>query len=470
MDARHHRTEDQPQHEDSRVYSILLRLFVFVTIGLLVMSASAAPVSAQLYPGNATGPPTGGNTTGGGSGTGPGFGPGSGVPVTGGGSDGTRETSAPSGSGGGSSGGGGGLLNLNPWGFVAGAVSGAVQDLSTTAAGLIDGFHSILLGVPAAGEIDRPSTWISPAHGTWWYTAYVLYYALVGVLILPAMWRVVQTFATSGPTSEEDAREAILLVVKLMVGFLWLQGLYHAGNAVVMGFVPNGEEFFATPGNLVKLGLGVLIGGVALSINAVAVVVAVVAGLMLKFLQYFLTALYPVAVYFRHGTSGASSTSGAVVVAGTYLIVLIRGFQAVALWFAFHLPMDVTNPQTVGSILMVMVITLVVFIVVPYAGAKKVIPEATAITYGKIKNKGGEVRAKLQGAANRATHVHETFTEIRESTHTETQNRASQPSGSRQPSGGGSSGRRGRHRAARKRRQARSDGGGVNRGRRNNRR
>jgi hypothetical protein len=236
----------------------------------------------------------------------------------------------------------------------------------------------------------------------WWNAVWTMYGGLTALVVLPIFvsWVYGWSQTTSSREREAHLRQIAVAVGLIVGGLIVIPLALHLVNDLAVGIVPSGKEFMATPGSVSKFGLGLLIGGVVLVLEAGLVVVALLVLLVEWVLVYLLLAVWPlVAVCFASGNRYLKPYgTSAIVALGS--ILGLKLVQAIWLRFLFELPLSFGQPGmsllTIGATIVGL---LIGFIYLPYAVVTNLWPTLVTSVGGGT---GGRPRRSHQGYATPA--------------------------------------------------------------------
>jgi hypothetical protein len=314
----------------------------------------------------------------------------------------------------------------------------AVNGLSSAAADFIDGFHWVVLHLPAPGTPSAPTTWFSDtatplntststvgangsagpnttvsANGSsgtnnstaipteppqkvnvdgWWQAVWTIYGGLASLVVLPVFVAWIYGWAKETNTPRERdqyVRQLASTLGLVLGGVLLLPFALHLTNELALGIVPDGQAFMQTPGNVAKLGMGLALGGVLLVVESGLVIVALVVLFVEWVLVYLLVAGWPLfAVCLGSGNRYLRPYGESAAVAFVSLLVL-KLVQAIWLRFLLELPLswDVSGLMTIGATIVGL---LIGFIYLPYYVVTNLLPEfVTTVGGGRAGSVGG---------------------------------------------------------------------------------
>lgn len=276
---------------------------------------------------------------------------------------------------------------------------------------MINDLGWMLVSVPAPGNTTEPGTWYpgfaSPVNSTkvnntgnytasndvgslgtinkrtdpilpgwisldkWWESSWKIYVGLAALVTSPLLVLGVFAWAKPGRAREREKRLQDVFVAFMLVlfGVVVMPGILHGANLLSTGVIPGGQELLRTPGNMAKLGIGLL------SINLATVAIALVFGFIQWLMLFFVAALWPLyAALWASGSKTAKSYSKL----GFSLFGLLLGvkfLQALWLRFIFWLPLGFGDPVTsIFSLFTIIFGVFIGFVVFPIYGAVKVVP------------------------------------------------------------------------------------------------
>lgn len=268
-----------------------------------------------------------------------------------------------------------------PWEWVKGAIRGFVHGVTDGVSSFIEKFNSIFFGIPAPGSATNIGSWTNPSDGNWggvwkmyWLNASIMF----TFLVIANMW----SFSNNDRAMQRDLfRKSIRGMFHILLGFIYLAALLHIGDIMATSFAPDGDQLLSTPGNIAKLGLGVVFGGLILLFKSGVVAVAVFIIILFYFTVLVLVAFWPWFITFRLLPIPAFGSFGSLGVTALPSIVVLRVFQAACLQLLHLVTWDITKG---AAFIMALVGTavglLVVFVVLPMVGYRKVLPSAMMMT------------------------------------------------------------------------------------------
>ena len=302
----------------------------------------------------------------------------------------TTTTTATSGTANGTAGGGGsgGEWLPNGWELLRGALTGALRDFTDGVAGLVDLFNRSLLTLPAVGSATDPATWVQP-HDPFWIAVSVVY-TMLSAFVLPMVWGVgwFNVAYPRGVQRQERLKSFVTAFVLILCGWTLLQGWFHFWNEATVAFAPSGDEFLSTPGNATKLGLGVVLGVAILLWNALVILGGLLLHLFFVLLTFVFVALWPLSVGLYATDFFAVDAMGASGIMGTLLLGPLQFVKGVILRLIFEFPLDVQQPETATTFILIIIGVMVAFIGVPYFGLKRLLPRSIIAAGGRVGTKG----------------------------------------------------------------------------------
>lgn len=291
--------------------------------------------------------------------------------------NGTAGAGTPSGPPDGDGSADGGFMSLDPGDWVKDAFSDFAEAFTEGIYQFVDGVNTALFGVPALGDPREMPTWTEPTGPFWpavWETYWTLaFLSLVGLIVVAMRAH----SSTSGRELKVRLADVAFSAGMILFGWWIAQFALHLGNSVAMGFAPDPETMFATPGSTAKVGLGVVVGAIALLINAGAVLTAFSVVLLERAVLLITVGLWPVFWLFRPTDGGLSNTVAGIGL-GTFAGVLgAKMFQAILAHMVFNISWQSAHAaDVVGAIIGTVIGTAVTFIGIPLMVGRNFIPEA----------------------------------------------------------------------------------------------
>jgi hypothetical protein len=230
----------------------------------------------------------------------------------------TGNATAPAG------GGSGGFID--PVDFVLGGLEGIANSLASGAAALLNAFNHVLFGIDAPGVAGDISSWGPPESGLW-VGAWALFWTLTPLCLA---FLVLQAMRAQGSTSGRDSRAKLAEIAKcagmILLGWPIAVGGLHLADAVAMGLVPEGSQLLHTPGNVAKVGLGVVVGVVLIVFQSSMALTAVLVVLLERVVLIFAVAAWPVWWATRPSDGGFSNAVSGI---GLSMYVGVAGAKVV---------------------------------------------------------------------------------------------------------------------------------------------
>ncbi|WP_129116611.1 hypothetical protein [Halegenticoccus tardaugens] len=303
---------------------------------------------------------------------------------------------------------GGGGFGVGSFGIPSGeewmesAIQWIIDETTSEVAGYVDGFNHIMFTVPAPGEPLDPVSWYTDDSG-WWPGTYVMFWisaAISMVLYIPAV-----AFGVDKPNSNERTATLLRIVKAFAIGTLFgipvLAMGGHAINAFSLAIAPSGTEFMETPGDVSKLGLGLIFGFALVIAKSGVVFVGLLALLGLWFLMFVCYAFWPLCWAFAVQESSNVRNVGYVGIATYVILLAINFFQTGILRFLYHLPFSVGDINGTLLALAVTIVGLTVaLIALPIGGFEKLLPASAAVMGQRAARKAGGFSVG-RGAYNR---------------------------------------------------------------------
>lgn len=325
-----------------------------------------------------------------------------------------------------------------PWEAVQEIIEGVVESLADgvsdlreeTASGFIEGatedsvdeFTRLEVTLPAPGDPLQPSTWVTAHEDHAWYNAmWQLYWGLVALLAVPTAALGIYHYANSGAVGGDPAhrknrvRETAKVFVLFIAGWI-LAALYvHSMNTIAMGLAPAGAEFMATPSDISRLGVGIVLGAALLILYTGTVLAGIIILAIQWVLMAFLFATLPGTLFGRASGIPEARAVGDQAVAAFVALPIIKVGQAALLRFMFVLPLDFADPgQSAATLIVTGVGLWLVYYKVPVKGLQRAIPEAGITTSGRIESIGGRGARQRRQAARQ--HASAATTRVKEGT------------------------------------------------------
>jgi hypothetical protein len=164
-------------------------------------------------------------------------------------------------------------------------------------------------GVPAPGNLDEPASFLAVIPGSpgvesgavvpedgWWSGVVVVYIIFSALAIIGLLWATMCVGALSRTQQRYFFARIGIGAALILIGFPLLSVYLHLVNEVSLALAPSGSEFFATSGDLARLGVGIILGGAMVGAKSVLVLVATVGLVVFYVLAHVLVAIWPLAV------------------------------------------------------------------------------------------------------------------------------------------------------------------------------
>ena len=357
-----------------------------------------------------------------------------------------------------SSGSGGGWLPdfPDPGQMAADVIESGLNAFMDAVSGLVDGFNWLMVSLPAPGDAQDPTTWypgftttvegeaggrstpdmtsddstnpqlerLKPtapavnesANGSannssggpinldgWWEATWGIYAGLAAIFGLPVVVSGVIAWTRSDITGREKSqrlREVGKALGMIVAGPLLIPLALHIGNLFAIGVAPSGTEFFATPGNAAKLGIGLAVAIPLLAIETGVILIS----LLILFAQwlavFFVCASWPIFAAAVASNSQYAQPLGTLGVTSLLILIALKALQAIWLRFLFELPLDWTNPASLLTLLAIIVGLAIGFIGLPIKGTEKALPQTVTSAGRETRNRAPD-REEVQSVINR---------------------------------------------------------------------
>lgn len=276
------------------------------------------------------------------------------------------------------------------WELLRGAIAGAVSDFADGVGAVVDVFNRSFLTLPASGTSTQPLTWVPP-EDPFWVAAFTVY-MMLSAFVLPMVWGVgwFNVALPRGQRRADRAKSFATAFALIVAGFTFLMMWFHFWNEASLAFAPSGGEFMRTPGNVTKLGVGVILGAVLLVYQSIVVLAGVVLHLTFVVLTFVFVALWPLSVGLYVTDFFAVETMGASGIMGTLALGPLQFAKALVLRLVFQFPLSLTDPDTVVTFILVAIGVTIAFVGIPYFGAKRLLPRSIIAAGGRVGTKGGQ--------------------------------------------------------------------------------
>lgn len=308
---------------------------------------------------------------------------------------GVNNSSMPNASGGG----GGGLLGgmFSPTQWYQQIVWFFTKDIARGAASVVQELNAIKFGVPAPGTIGNFASWLNPTNGKW-PTVMPIYEAFSALALGPVLaMGAYRTFAADPYERRDEFRKLAKSGGLIVLGLILVPAYLHGMDVLARALAPDGKEFFATPGNAAKLGIGLTLGAAALTVNAGIVLLSVAMLLVQDYLIYVAVMFYPLGVLALSSRLSTIQYIGAVPMTMIVFLGALKPIQAGILRFTFSLPLSFGEPAaSLETLIITMAALLIAFIVAPIKGTLKAVPNAVVSIAGKVQAEGSNTVQNLQ--------------------------------------------------------------------------
>lgn len=254
------------------------------------------------------------------------------------------------------------------------AIEWVLEDAKEGLENGIDKLHFVLVGMPAPGDHDDPSTWVPPENGAWPYV-----FTMFG--LTSSISIIMLVFATQfalGMNDLKRKREAIRQIARAFVygpvlGFPILALALHTGNAFAMALSPSGEEFLANFGTVADLGFGFILGALLIKFKILIIFLGLAILVIVYFTILFLAASWPALWAMRVVPIPTLQSWGMLGLTGFGKLIILRVIQAFLLRFTFEMPWGSIGT---GSFFLVVLGTavglLLALVVLPWIVLRKV--------------------------------------------------------------------------------------------------
>ena len=281
-----------------------------------------------------------------------------------------------------------------PWDYTKGMITGAVADMAKKGAGpFIKRFNRVMLTYSVPGKPWHPTTWDPPTNKlskhSYWRAVKPLYRGLemfVLVLLFAGGLYSYSNSSSNAVERQKASRKFFRAVIMIIFGLpICIPFAIHTSNQVTLMFAPNTADFFATPGNTAKLGLGVIFGGGVLAVDAGVVVIAVIARIGLNLAVSFLAAAWPALWAATVVPNKTVKSFGERCLISFAVLMLIGPVQGFGLRFLFWLPLDF-SVTSIMSVLATIIGLGALFIVFPKRTIQNIVPDSVTIMSSDAKD------------------------------------------------------------------------------------
>ena len=324
--------------------------------------------------------------------------------------------SASPGAGAGTAGGGGGGFGLpsidipDPKQIAQDIWMAGINSVTTGIGSFVDAFNKFLFPLPVPGEAWDIRSMLTDQSGFWpgvWFMMTV-------TEVFTAVFLTVQAARASGMRDRRKQRDRYKQIGKATIfglapGVLLLFVFLHPFNTFLLEVAPSGSEFLSTPGNAGRLGIGLVLGGLLLLINAGIVGLGIAARVFIYFSMYVIYWLWGPAWALTTSESGNARNVGYVVISAAVAVFVSVVIQVAILRFAFEVPFDFESAEGAVQALIAIVaqaaLVFLALIYVPWRAAKSLIPRSMAMM-GRRATTGtreslGDARQRLSDARER---------------------------------------------------------------------
>ncbi len=252
-----------------------------------------------------------------------------------------------------------------------------IDQLQAGISSLVTSFSEYILGLPAPGQADDPSSWVT-AGGVWQAV-----YAIYGIMSALAIAFLTPSFMVATDTKQKRKRNArfaelgkaaffIILGIPITAFFL------HFGHSLVMTIAPSDTEFFVNSASLTNLGIGIIFGSLLIAIKSTTVLFALGFAVVIYLLTLLSVALWPLFWATRVQPENTVKSFGIVGLSIFPQLILLKFLQVSILRFLYYLPID-----TLGNSVFKLVATTIgigiTFIGLPYIFLTKLLPGAAMV-------------------------------------------------------------------------------------------
>lgn len=281
------------------------------------------------------------------------------------------------------------IIHFDTWGCYSSVVNTVLKDVTSGVSAYVDKFHEETLTLPAPGSLDDPMSWLSPENDRWPHVM-PIYGALYSVVAIPMLAQGAWNIFVSDPHERRpEARRWAKNLFLLIGGLVIVPLALHAGNVIAMGFSPQGEEFFATPGDAAKLGVGLTMGAILLFGKAILVAVALIVVLVQDIMTYWAVAMYPAAIWLMSTRNTFAQAIGAGIIGMLAFLIFLKCAQAIFLRFLFEMPMGTDQAAaSLMTVIQTIIGVVIAFVALPYYGTLKAIPASAVMITGKLRSEG----------------------------------------------------------------------------------
>lgn len=277
-------------------------------------------------------------------------------------------------------GGGGGLINVDPAKWVFTALEGVANSFVSGVGAVVDAFQHAVFGIDAPGVPGDISTW-GPPEGGLWAGAWALYWSLAGLAIA---FLILQAMRATNAPSERESKQKLAEIgrcaIMVLAGWPVAIGGLHLADAVAMAFIPEGASFFETPGNTAKLGLGVVLGVVALIFQSSMVLTAIGVIMVERIILVVAVAGWPVWWALRPSDGGFANAASGIGLSAYVGVAGAKVVQSALAYLVFNSEWSFSSVSAPFVDVVGSAVGLgVTFIGIPIVVGRNFIPEAMSI-------------------------------------------------------------------------------------------
>ncbi len=252
-----------------------------------------------------------------------------------------------------------------------------IDQLQAGISSLVTSFSEYILGLPAPGEADDPSSWVT-AGGVWQAV-----YAIYGIMSALAIAFLTPSFMVATDTKQKRKRNArfaelgkaaffIILGIPITAFFL------HLGNSLVMTIAPSSTEMLVNTDGLANLGIGIIFGSILIGVKSMAALFAIGFTVVIYLLALLSVALWPLFWATSVQPENTVKSFGYLGLSIFPQIILLKFLQSGIMRFLYYLPLD-----TLGNSVFKLVATTIgigiTFIGLPYIFLTKLLPGAAMV-------------------------------------------------------------------------------------------
>ncbi|MBX0296942.1 hypothetical protein EGH23_18855 [Halomicroarcula sp. F27] len=285
------------------------------------------------------------------------------------------------------------------------AVDSVVSGVTT----LIETFNGFVFGIRLPGRAGEVASWGPPEAGLW-SGAWALYWTLVPLALALLVFQAMRVQGTlSGRETKAKLGEIGKCGVLILAGWPVAIGGLHLADSMAMALAPDASALLSTPGNIGKLGLGILVGAGLLLTQSTLVATAIVVVFVEHVVLIAAVAGWPIWWALRPSDSGFANAASGI---GLSMYVGVAGakvVQACIAFFVFHSEWSLAGGvgDAVLSLLGSAVGLGVAFVGVPVVIGRNFVPEVMTVlgTPGvKVAESSASVaRDRAGGAAGTAS-------------------------------------------------------------------